>query len=81
MRAQFPKGFKIDDGTTVDICMVLNEPTLAIDLTATLSGHEIVDSALDAIALSIAEHAHGDPEARGPGALPSPRQRISSPRP
>jgi hypothetical protein len=57
MRAQFPKDFKIDDGTTVDICLVLKEPTLAIDLTASLSGHENADSALDAIALSITQNA------------------------
>jgi IPT/TIG domain len=57
MRARFPKDFTIDEGTTVDICLVLKEPTLAIDLTAALSGHENAEAALDAVALSISQHA------------------------
>jgi hypothetical protein len=57
MRARFPKDFTIDEGTTVDICLVLKEPTLAIDLTAAVSGHENAEAALDAVALSISQHA------------------------
>lgn len=41
MRVVFPKGLASrGDATSVDICVVLKEPTLAIDFTAAISGRE-----------------------------------------
>jgi len=38
MRVRFPKNLSFSKQKIVDICLVLKEPTLAIDFTATISG-------------------------------------------
>jgi hypothetical protein len=38
MRVAFPANLSVDKGASVDICVVLKEPTLAIDFTADVSG-------------------------------------------
>jgi hypothetical protein len=38
MRASFPKDFSLPKQATVDVCIVLKEPTLAIDFSAAISG-------------------------------------------
>lgn len=54
MRARFPEKFSIPRGTTVDICLVLKEPTLAIDFTAEISGRTTdCEECLRAVAKSI----------------------------
>lgn len=54
MRVSFPENLSIPDGATVDVCIVLKEPTLAIDFTAELSAYRNnSEECLRAIAKSI----------------------------
>ena len=57
MRVGFPKDFSPSKHKTVDICLVLKEPTLALDFTAEISGRGNEEHALRAIAKSITVHA------------------------
>lgn len=58
MRVRFPKGFSPSKHTTVDLCLVLKEPTLAVDFSAAISGRKSNDEeCLRAIAKSIAVNA------------------------
>ena len=57
MRVSFPKDFSLAKQKTVDICLVLKEPTLALDFTAEISGHGDDEQRLRAIAKSITVHA------------------------
>lgn len=56
MRAHFPKGAALGRFDSVDICLVLKEPTLAIDFTARLTGKDD-EERLRAIAKSIMVNA------------------------
>jgi hypothetical protein len=55
MRVSFPKGISFSRGSTVDICVVLKEPTVAIDFTAEISGAE--EDVIRAIAKAISVNA------------------------
>ncbi len=57
MRVNFPKDLPLAKYPTVDICVVLKEPTLAIDFTAEISGHSEAVEGLRAIAKSIVVNA------------------------
>jgi hypothetical protein len=56
MRVAFPKGFELPRRKTFDLCLVLKEPTLAIDLTAEIEGED-AESCLRALAKSITANA------------------------
>lgn len=56
MRAVFPKGARLGRHDFVDVCIVLKEPTLAIDFTAKVTGNDDEDR-LRAIAKSIMVNA------------------------
>ena len=59
MRARFPKNLSFSKQATVDICLVLKEPTLAIDFSAAISGGgEDVEETLRVIAESIIANAN-----------------------
>jgi len=54
MRMSFPRRVSFGGLSTVDICLVLKEPTLAIDITAEIPGNrEASDEVLRAVAKSI----------------------------
>jgi hypothetical protein len=55
MCASFPKDAQLSKHKSVDVCIVLKEPTLAIDFTAQISGDE--EDCLRAIAKGIAVNA------------------------
>jgi hypothetical protein len=57
MRVHFPEELRLSQQSSVDICLVLKEPTLAIDITATISGHDNDEDALRAIAKGISTNA------------------------
>ena len=57
MRARFPGSLSFPKHSTVDICLVLKEPTLAVDFTAAISGRATAEEALRAIAKSIVTNA------------------------
>jgi hypothetical protein len=54
MRVSFPENFSVPNGAVVDVCIVLKEPTLAIDFTAEISADQNnSEDCLRAIAKSI----------------------------
>lgn len=57
MRVSLPKDFSPSKQKKVDICLVLKEPTLALDFTAEISGRGDDEQCLRAIAKSIVVHA------------------------
>jgi hypothetical protein len=57
MRVRFPKDLGIREHSTVDICLVLKEPTLAVDFSAVISRPDDDEQVLNAIARSIAVNA------------------------
>ncbi|MFH9727414.1 hypothetical protein ACH4M4_31245 [Streptomyces sp. NPDC017254] len=57
MRVRFPADLSIPARTTVDICLVLKEPTLAVDFSAEISGETGVEGCLGVIAKSIMTNA------------------------
>lgn len=58
MRASFPKDISFRKQKTVDICLVLKEPTLAIDFSAAISGRgDDAEETLRLIAQSIIANA------------------------
>jgi hypothetical protein len=58
MRVRFPKQLSLPKQATVDVCVVLKEPTLAVDFSAAISGSVIDDEeCLHVIAKSIALNA------------------------
>lgn len=58
MRVAFPEKLVLSGASTVDVCLVLKEPTLTIDFTAELSGRgRDIEECLRAIAKSISVNA------------------------
>jgi hypothetical protein len=58
MRVSFPNELRLPRNPTVDICVVLKEPTLAIDFTARIAGgNESAGEGLKAIAKAITVNA------------------------
>ncbi|MEX0171166.1 IPT/TIG domain-containing protein [Streptomyces sp. LMG1-1-1.1] len=57
LRVRFPTDLSLPARTTVDICLVLKEPTLAVDFSAELSGDMGVEGCLGVIAKSIMTNA------------------------
>ncbi|MFB6838358.1 hypothetical protein [Streptomyces sp. NPDC056361] len=57
LRVRFPSDLSLPSRTTVDICLVLKEPTLAVDFSAELSGDMGVEGCLGVIAKSIMTNA------------------------
>jgi hypothetical protein len=57
MRVRFPGDLSLHRHMTVDICLVLKEPTLAVDFTAEFSDGETPEECLRAIAKSIVVNA------------------------
>lgn len=57
MRVGLPKAFSPSKQKTVDICLVLKEPTLALDFTAEIGGRGDDEQCLRAIAKSIVVQA------------------------
>ncbi|MGW8367029.1 IPT/TIG domain-containing protein [Streptomyces wedmorensis] len=57
LRARFPSDLALPSRTTVDICLVLKEPTLAVDFSAEISGDMGVEGCLGVIAKSIMTNA------------------------